>query len=124
VLAHTGWAEEYERPDRPLGIAQTRARAPNRVRDPLECGILSDDALPQALFHRDQFLHLAFEHLGDGNSRPLGDDARNIFFVDFFFEHAVARLAVRGELGELGLETRDLAILDLRGAVVVALAYR
>src|SRR5215831_16223573 len=123
-LAYTRWAQEYEGPDRPLRIAQTCARAPNGVRDPLECGILSDDPLPQALFHRDQSLHLAFEHLGDGNSSPLGDDARNVFFVHFFFEHVVARLAVSGKLRELGLQTRDLAILDLRGAVVVAFAYR
>ena len=27
-----------------------------------------------------------------GNAGPLGDDTRDVFFVDFFFEHALAAL--------------------------------
>ena len=50
--------------------------------------VLADDPLAQAIFHGDQFLHFAFEHLRDGNAGPLGDDAGDVFFVHFFFEHA------------------------------------
>ena len=37
------------------------------------------------------FLHLAFEHLRDRNSGPLGDDLGDVFFVHFLFQHALCR---------------------------------
>jgi hypothetical protein len=39
------------------------------------------------------FCHLAFEHLGDGDAGPLGDDGGDVFFVDLFLEHAMRRFA-------------------------------
>ena len=71
-----------------FGIAQPGARAADGVGHALERLVLTDDAQPQAVFHVDQLLDLAFEHLGNRNAGPLGDDAGNVFFVDFFFEHA------------------------------------
>ena len=88
-LADTRRSEENEGTDRPLRIAKPGTRTANCIGHPLERRILADDALAQALFHRDQLLHFAFEHLGDGNAGPLGDDARDVFFVDFFLEHAL-----------------------------------
>jgi cytochrome c oxidase subunit 1 len=45
-----------------------------------------DDAVPQTLLHCDELLHLAFEHLRDGHARPLGDDLRDVLFVNLFLE--------------------------------------
>ena len=120
------WAEEDERADRTLGIAQSRPRTPDGVGYTLQRRILADHALAQPLFHVDQFLDFAFEHLGNGNARPLGDDARDIFFIHFLFEHALPGLAVDlgRELAQFGLQARYLAVLNLGGAVVVAFADR
>ena len=50
----------------------------------------------------DQLLHLAFEHLGDGDSGPARDDLGDVFFVDLFLQHAVRALpSLSGRLGEL-----------------------
>ena len=85
--------------------------------------VLADDALPQTLFHRDQLLHFAFQHLRNRNAGPLADDLGDVFLVNLFLQHA-RLLAVhrRAELGDLSFELRQLAVLDLRGAVVIALA--
>ena len=89
-FADAGRAQEDERTDRPLGIAQPRARTANGIGHALERCVLADHALPQALFHGDQLLDFAFEHLRDRNAGPLGDDAGDVFFVHFFFQHALA----------------------------------
>src|SRR3954465_11875920 len=90
----------------------------------LQRGMLPNYALAEPLLHVDKLLDLAFEHLGNGNAGPLGDDARDIFFIDFFFEHPLPGLAVQvsRELAQFGLQARYLAVLNLRGAVVVAFA--
>ncbi len=105
-LADAGRAQENERADRTLGIAQSCARTPNRIGHALQRRVLSHHALPQPLFHVDQLLDFAFEHLRDGNAGPLGDDARDIFFVDFFLQHALAGFAIHVgcELTQFGLE--------------------
>ncbi len=108
-----------------FGIAESGAGTANRVGDAFERGVLADDTLAQALFHRDQLFDFAFEHLRDGNSGPLGDDAGDVFFVDFFFQHAFAALAFHllGKLGQLLLRLRNQAVTDLCHALVVALAF-
>ncbi len=78
--------------------------------------ILADDALAQALFHRDQLLDFAFEHFRDRDSGPLGDDARDVFFVDFFFQHALAALALHllAELGQFLLRLAESGHSEFR----------
>ena len=103
-----------------LSPARERRMALDDARDRL---VLADDALAQTLFHRDQLLHFAFQHLRDRNAGPLADDLGDVFLVHLFLQHA-RLLAVHrcAELLDLSFELRQLAILDLRGAVVVALA--
>ena len=83
--------------------------------------ITPDDALTQAVLHRDQLLHLAFEHLGDGDAGPLGDDGGDVFFVYLFLEHSVGGFGVGrcgfGELAEFGFCLGDLAVLEFGGAL-------
>src|ERR1035438_7224132 len=115
--------EENERTNRAVGIAESGARTPDGVGHALNRFVLSNNALPQTVFHRDQLLHFAFQHLRHRNAGPLADDLSDVFLVDLFLQHA-RLLAVHrsAELLHLSLELRQFAILDLRGAIVVALA--
>ena len=45
---------------------------------------LADDALLEALFHLHQLLPFTFEHSGDGNSGPRGDNLSNILLGHLF----------------------------------------
>ena len=122
-LADAGWAEKDERADRPLGIAESGARTANGIGDSLQRRILADDALAQAFFHGDQLFDFAFEHLRDRNAGPLGDDARDVFFVDFFFEHALAALVFHllAEFCEFLFSLRNESIANLGDALVCCL---
>ena len=98
-FADTCRPQEDEGANRALGIAESGARTANRVGHALKGSILADHALAQALLHCDELFDLALEHLRDGNAGPLGDDAGDVFFVHFFFQHAcgagaVARLSI------------------------------
>ena len=65
----------------------------------------------QQLFHSDELLDFAFEHLRNRNAGPLGDDLRDVFFVDLLFQHALVLL----HFFELGVRFLQLALefLDL-----------
>ncbi len=77
-LSHSGGPQEDERPDGALGIFQARAAAANRLRHRGNGLLLADNAAVKFLLHAQQFGCLRLEHPGSGNTRPLGDDARNI----------------------------------------------
>ena len=87
-FAHAGWPQKNKRPDRPLRIAQPGPRTADGVGHAFERRVLPNDAQPQPVFHVDELLDFAFEHLRNRNARPLGDDAGNILLIDFFFQHA------------------------------------
>ena len=53
-LADAGRAEEHERPDRPLGILEARARAAHRLGDDLHGVVLADEPLVDLLLHAEQ----------------------------------------------------------------------
>jgi len=84
----TRWAEEDERADGALGVAQAGARTADGVGNHGQRGILANDAVAQALFHVDELVHFAFQHAGDGDAGPLADDSGDVLLVDFVFEHA------------------------------------
>ncbi len=124
-FADAGWPQEYKGADRPLRIAQSGARTANGVGYAFERLVLSDDAQPQAVFHVDELLDFAFEHLGNRNAGPLGDDAGNVFLIDFFFQHAMTGLAVdlRGDFFQLFFCAADEAVADLRHALQISFAF-
>src|SRR5690606_3305207 len=112
-LADAGRPEEQERAVRPLRIGEPCARAADRVRDGLNRFLLPDDAPPDHLFHLEQLLALALEHLRDRDARPLRHD-----LGDLLLRHARAdelrRLLLTGRrLLELPLELGDPAVLQL-----------
>src|SRR6185436_2130487 len=126
-FTNTGWAKKDERADRAVRILQARARTPDSVCDCRERFSLSDHAIAESLFHRDELLHLAFEHSRNGNAGPLGDDFRDVFFVDLFLQHDAVLLEVREFIlvyFEPLLELGNLAVLDLRSASELTVVAR
>jgi hypothetical protein len=96
-----GRAEKNERADRPVLILQAGARAAHRIGHGVNRAVLADDAELEAIFHLEQFLDLAFEHLRDRDAGPFGDHFGDVFGVDLFFEHLLIFL----QLGELSVRS-------------------
>ena len=121
-----------------LGSRQASTRSANRIRDRGQCLVLPDDALAQTILHLHQLLGLAFEHLRHGDAGPFRDDRGDVLLVDLFLQHARrlgggagrrlrlvfadGLLLQRGQLAQLGLELRNLTVLQLGGALQIALA--
>ena len=87
-FAHARRSQKHERPDRPLGILQPRARTPNRIRHALQAPRPVRPRAPAGGLPSDQLLHFAFEHLRNRNAGPLGDDVGDVLLVHFFLQHA------------------------------------
>ncbi len=133
-LADAGGAEEDEAADGPLGVAEAGAAAADGVGDGVSASSWPTTRSRRRCLHLHELLHLAFEHLGDGDAGPLGDDLGDVLFVDLFLEQAVDAFGARslrrrrwavllvGELGEFASSLGDLAVLQLGGALEVALA--
>ena len=71
------------------------------------------------------FSPLALQHPGDGNAGPRGHDLGDVLLGDFLVEQALGRAASRAGLfraGELLLQLRQAAVLDLRRQVQVVAA--
>ena len=69
-FADSGRAQEHEGADRPVRILQAGARAAHRGGHRLDCFRLADDPLAELLFHAQQLLFLAFQHLLDRYAGP------------------------------------------------------
>ena len=117
-LAHARGAQEEEAADGPLGITQTRAVAAQGVADGGEGRVLAHHALPEAGLHLQELLHLAFEDAVQRNARPAAHDGRDIGLAHLQAQHG-------GLLGrpchQPFLQGRDLAVLQARGPLVLAL---
>src|ERR1043166_2174178 len=82
-----------------------------------------DDSLPETLLHRDELLHLAFEHLRDRHARPLGDDLRHVLLVNLFFQEDALGLSLfelRLVCFELLLQAGETTVAQLRDLAEVA----
>jgi hypothetical protein len=121
-LADAGGAEEHERADRPVRVLQAGAGAAHGLGDGLHRLALADDALGDLVFHAQQLVALAFQHLVDRNAGPARHDLRDVVGVTVSSTMALARPASR--LDQLLLEVRDLAIGKLARLLELALALR
>src|SRR6266566_4616547 len=94
------------------------ARAAHRVGDGGERLRLPDHAPLELRLEPREPLALRLEHLRDRDPRPLGDDLRDVFGVDFLFQ-VLALLLDLGQalfrLGNFPLERGDPPVADLRG---------
>jgi len=106
-----------------MRILQARTRAPDRVGNGVDRFVLSDHAVMEPLFHVNQLLDFAFHQSAHRDVRPLADDVGDVFFVDFFLQHALALLGFGQAclfVADLLLELRHAAVLQLGGLRVVA----
>ena len=127
-LADAGRPKEQERAVGPVGIGQAGARAPDRVGDEAHRLVLADHAAVQRILDMEKLVALALHHLGHRNAGRAGHDFGDLLGADLGAQElrllrlAFRRLLVR--LVELGLELRQLAVLELRHLLPVALAAR
>ena len=73
-LANPCRSEKHERSDWAIGVLQTRPRAAHRGRDRLHRLRLANDALANRVFHFQELVALALQHLIDRNARPARDN--------------------------------------------------
>ena len=122
-LADAGRAEEQERADRPVRVAQAGARAAQGVGHGLDGLVLADDALVQALLHVDELLDLALHEARDRDAGPAADDLGDVLGVDLLLEEAgVGRRSRASASASALLELGDLAVAQLGGALQVGVA--
>ncbi len=91
-LTNAGRAQEDERADRAVGVLQPGASAAHRVRYHTYRIVLPDHAIVQTFFHAQQFLSLAFEKLRNRDTRPAGDNRRDLLSIYFFLKQRILRL--------------------------------
>ena len=121
-LADAGGAEEQEGAERAVRVLQAGAGAADGGGDGLDRILLADDALADRLFHVEQLLALAFHHPLDRDAGPAADDGGDILVGDFLAQHRA--LGAAGGFGELLLQLRDAAVLQLAGLGEIARALR
>ncbi len=105
-----------------LGSCNPARGATHRVGDGAHRLVLADDALLQRIFHLEELVLLAFQHLVDRDAGPARHDGGDLLGRHRFLGEGVGLLVLDGL--ELALETGDHAIAELAGAGEVALALR
>ena len=124
-LAHARWSQEDETSRwGAWGRSARRATGESRwrpCRSASSCPTTRSRSRPSIC---TSLLHFAFQHLGHRDAGPLAHNLGNVFFVDFLFQHARARLAAAVLFGvqllQLGFELGKFAVLDCRGALQIA----
>src|SRR4051795_8056227 len=96
---------------RPLRVLQARARAPDRLRDDLDGGLLADDALVELLLHAHELLGLGLGELEHRDAGPHRDDVGDLLLAD----RGPLALALAGLPGLL-----ELALLVRQAPLLVA----
>ena len=82
---------------------------------------LADDPLGEFVFHAQELVALAFQHLVDGNAGPARDDVGNVVGRDDFLDHR-AGIAALLCLDEFLFQVGDAAIGQFAGLLELALA--
>src|SRR3989338_10463073 len=113
-----GGAEEEEASHGAVGIADAGPAALDGVGDFLHGFALSDDALFEFCFHPRELFGLFFEHAGDRDARPAGDDAGDVLLGYLLFQHAARLLELLEPLRrrfDIALQGGDPPVAYLRG---------
>jgi hypothetical protein len=121
-LADAGGAEEHERADRPVRILQAGARAAHRGSRPPAPPRPGRHALGEGIFHAQQLLALAFQHLVDRNAGPARDHLGDVIRRDGLLRPYRAIRSPAFGL-QLLLPVRGCAIGKLAGLGQVALRW-
>ncbi len=122
-LAHPGRAEEDERADRPVRILQAGTGTANGTRYRLDGIALADDPFRQFVFHPQQLVAFAFQHLVDRDTGPTRNHMGDVVGGDDLLHHRIGvGVLLAFGVGKLFLELGDDAIGQLAGALELTLA--
>ncbi len=125
-FSDAGGAKEHEGADGAAWIAEAGAGAADGVGDGFDGFFLADDTAFEKRFHFLKAFAVPFEHFGDGNAGPFGDDLGNLLGGNFLADEGGFRfeLGVEGFLafGKLLFEIADGAIAEPRGFFELAFA--
>jgi hypothetical protein len=113
-LPHARRAEEQEGPERLVALAESDARAADRVGDGGHRGLLADDPAMQVVLERAEALELGGDELADRDPGAGADHRGDLGLVD----HEGRALDLGRGRAEAVLELLELA-LELRGALEV-----
>ena len=121
-LADAGRAQEQERADGPVRVGQAGARAAHRVGHDPDRLLLADHAPPQVRLHAQQLFALALQHPVDRDAGPARDHLGDLLLGHPVLDQPEFLLLgfLRG--GQLLLQRRQRAVLDLAHARVVLAA--
>ena len=123
-LADARGAQEHERANRPIGVLQARPGAAHGGRHRFDGLVLADDALRQRLFHTQELVALALQHLVDGDPGPARYHLTHMVGHHRFLEHDVAAFLGVLDLRDLLLQIRNDPVGEFAGALVLARALR
>ena len=126
-LADAGGAEEEEGSEGPVGVLDPRTGAEDGFGHLADGFILADDTAVQLVLEMEELFALAFHKLGHGDTGPAADDPGDFLFGDLIPQEAVFAAAFLGNgffLFQLLLQLRQLAVLQLGGAVQIVGALR
>ena len=124
-LANAGGAEEQERGDRAVGIAQAGAGALDRIGHGRHGLGLTDHAGVQFILELKEFLHLALHQLGHRDAGPLGDHLGDVVLGDLLAQQCLVAAAGIELLllgGQLLVQGGQGAVLEFGGLVEVVAA--
>ena len=124
-LADARRAEEQERADRAVRVADAGTRALDGLADLLHGLVLADQAAVQHFVEVQQLLALTLHELCHRDAGPLGNDAGDLLLGHGVVHEGVVALAALGRgfgLGELLLEVRQVGVLQARGLFILIVA--
>ncbi len=113
-LADARRPQEEEAAERPVGVLDAGAGAPDGVGHGADGLVLADDALVQPLLHMDELLDLPFHEVGDGDTRPAAHHLRHVLFVHLLLQEALASRLLLGRfrLRQAPFELREAPVLE------------
>ena len=122
-LAHARGAEEQERADGTVGVGNAGAGAEYGLGHALHGLVLTDHAAVEIFVKVQQLLALALHELGDGDTRPLGDDGGYLVLGHGVVDHGVGLALLAALLGllELALKVGQDGVFEpCRSLVLIA----
>ena len=116
-LSNPGRTKENERTERPVRVLQSGPRPPYRVCNRFNGILLAHHPFCQFLMCMDQFFFFTGEQPVNRNPGPLGHNAGNSFFRDFFGKHLPVLLDLCEPfilLNKGAFKINNLTVADLR----------
>ncbi len=118
----TGWAKEQKTAQWTPFVVQPGAGAAHRIGHRRNGRILTDDTFVQPVFHAQQLVTFAFQHLGCRDPGPASDDLGDLFRAHGLFDHDAVGFLLFG-LTQLFFQLRDHAIRKLARLGQIALTF-